>query len=114
MVVKMGLLKYDKEADCLYINISPRQSHVSFELSRRIAVDLDRQNRILGVEIIDASKVISSLFHKKIAKDEIRKLLCRIDEQDTLNLRFEFRGKKEEHASLAIPKFYKSPVLSVS
>lgn len=111
---KAGLLKYDRESDCLYVNVSRRQSHVSFELSRRIAVDLDRQNRILGVEIIDASKVISDLFHKKIAKAEIRNLLCSIDEQDTMNLRFSFRGRREEHASLAIPKFYKSPVLSVS
>ena len=110
----MGILKYDKEADALYVNISRRQSNVSFELSSRIAVDLDSRKRILGVEIIDASKVISDLFHKKISKEQIRNLLCRIDEQDTMNLRFSFRGNKEEHASLAIPKFYKSPVLSVS
>ena len=111
--MKVKILRYDEESDCLYVSIGSRQSHLTFELSRRIAVDLDRQNRVLGVEIIDASKVISDLFHKKVAKGEIKDLLCRIDKQDTINLRFGFRGR-EEHASLALPSFYKSPLLTVS
>ena len=111
---EMGALKYDKEADCLYVSISGKEGYSTVEISRKIAVDIDRSNRILGVELVDASKVISELFQEKVAKEDIQNLLCKIEEGETLNLRFAFRGERGRHATLSLPKFYQSPVLSVS
>ena len=129
----MASLKYDMEADCLYVSISSGRVHFArakcirhlrcgedadgnstVELSQRIAVDVDKANKVLGVELIDASRVISELFCEKVAKKDIANLLCRIADGETLTLQFAFKGQKNRHATLSIPKFYQSPVLSVS
>jgi len=110
----MASLKYDMEVDCLYVSISSGRGNSTVELSQRIAVDVDKANKVLGVELIDASRVISELFCEKVAKKDIANLLCRIADGETLTLQFAFKGQKNRHATLSIPKFYQSPVLSVS
>ncbi len=107
----MKILRYDADSDSLYVNVSSKKAYLSVELSPRIAVDLSESQRVVGVEILDASKVLSDLFHKAISKAKIASLLCKVSEDDAIYLKFTLEKDK---ASLALPKAYKSPVLAVS
>jgi len=105
----MKILEYDAESDSLYVNVSSKKAFLTAELSPRIGVDLSQSKSVVGVELLGASKVISELFGSRVPKSKVGKMLCRISDGDALYLNFEL-GKK--HASLAIPKTYKSPVLA--
>ncbi len=106
----MRNLEYDAESDSLYARITSKRTSLTVEISPRIGVDVSSDGRVTGVEILDASKVISDLFHKKISKNDIEKMLCKITEEDAVYLNFELN---DDRASLAVPKAYQSPVLSL-
>ncbi len=54
---------YDKEADAAYIYvrhpIKPGESKKTIELDKDIIIDLDKDGRLLGVEILNAKKILS-------------------------------------------------------
>jgi uncharacterized protein YuzE len=64
---------YDKEADAAYIyleeSISKGQSKKTIELNENIILDLDDNGKLLGIEILDASKILNekSLLSAQIA-----------------------------------------------
>jgi uncharacterized protein YuzE len=52
---------FDKEADAAYIylkKISPGEVKETIELNENIILDFDAQKRLIGIEILSASKVI--------------------------------------------------------
>jgi uncharacterized protein YuzE len=52
---------YDKEADAAYIYLkktSPGEAKETIELNENIILDFDSQNRLIGIEILAASKVV--------------------------------------------------------
>lgn len=49
-------LRVDQAADAVYLNLTDRQIEDSEEVADGIVVDYDAQGRIVGVEILDASK----------------------------------------------------------
>ena len=55
-------LEYDKEADAAYIYIDdPIEDggvKKTIELNENIILDFDKNNKLIGVEILDASKVL--------------------------------------------------------
>ncbi len=51
---------YDPKADALYIRLRKAAIDESDEISRGIIVDYDRKSRAIGVEILDASRLLSS------------------------------------------------------
>jgi uncharacterized protein YuzE len=104
---ELGIIRYDSESDSLYVNVSAKKAFITLEWSPRIGIDLSKDNQVVGVEILDASKVISDLFHKAVTKEKTKKLLCKIDQKDALYLKFEL-GK--DKAALIVPKPYKSPI----
>jgi len=56
-------LTFDKEADAAYIYfkvISPGEVSKTISLNESINVDLDREGRAIGIEILNASKNISA------------------------------------------------------
>lgn len=60
MVMKITL---DKEANAAYIylkDISPGEVKKTISLNNSINIDLDSEGRTLGIEILDASKNLSS------------------------------------------------------
>ena len=107
----MSLLRYDSDSDSLYVNVSSKKAYLSMEISQRIAVDLSESKKVVGVEILDASKVLSGLFHKIVSKSKLKNLLCSVSEDDAIYLNFKLENKR---ASLALPKAYKSPLLATS
>ena len=55
-------IEYDKEADAAYIYIEHPigfgQVSKTVELNEDIAIDFDKTGKLLGIEILDASKVL--------------------------------------------------------
>ena len=49
-------VRIDQAADAVYLNLTDRPIEVSEEVADGIVVDYDVQGRIVGVEILDASK----------------------------------------------------------
>ena len=53
------LINYDSGSDLLYIQLDKRiQQLTNVRLSENIVLDLGEENRIVGIEIMDASKNI--------------------------------------------------------
>ena len=52
------VFQYYSDSDMLYIKLTNRASTESEEVSPGIVLDFDEQNRIVGIEIEDASKFI--------------------------------------------------------
>ena len=57
-MVKLMIVDYDKEADALYVRFSDKKYQESKEVSNGVILDLDRDNHLIGIEIINASKVL--------------------------------------------------------
>jgi uncharacterized protein YuzE len=49
-------VRVDKAADAVYLNLTDRPIKDSAEVADGIVVDYDDEGRIVGVEILDASK----------------------------------------------------------
>ena len=49
-------MRVDHAADAVYVNLTDRPIKESEEVADGIVVDYDAQGRIVGVEILDASK----------------------------------------------------------
>ena len=49
---------YYSETDSLYIDLADRTSTDSLEVSPGVVIDLDSEQRIVGIDIEDASKVV--------------------------------------------------------
>ena len=55
--------EYDKESDAAYIyledSIEDGEAEKTIELNDNIIVDFDKNGKLLGIEILDASKVLN-------------------------------------------------------
>jgi uncharacterized protein YuzE len=49
-------VRVDREADAVYVNLTDRAINDSAEVADGIVVDYDDEGRIVGVEILDASR----------------------------------------------------------
>ena len=52
-------MKYYKETDSLYIDLSEKPSAESLEVAPGVVVDFDESNNIVGIDIDRASKVLN-------------------------------------------------------
>ncbi|MBF0541485.1 MAG: DUF2283 domain-containing protein, partial [Nitrospirae bacterium] len=52
------IFQYDKETDMLYIKLAEGVSIESDEVSEGIVFDYNEANRVIGIEIEDASKFV--------------------------------------------------------
>jgi uncharacterized protein YuzE len=59
-------VKYDKKVDALYISLAKGEYGKSRKVSGSIVVDEDKKGKILGVEILDASKNVPAFDPKKV------------------------------------------------
>lgn len=55
-------LRYDKKEDALYIRFNDKRYFESDEVRDGVIFDYDQQGRIIGIEILDASKVLPKGF----------------------------------------------------
>jgi len=49
-------VRVDSKADAIYLNLSDRQVEASEEVADGVILDYDIEGRVIGVEILDASK----------------------------------------------------------
>jgi uncharacterized protein YuzE len=52
-------IEYDREADALYVTFRSVVVDHSHEIEDGVVVDFDSENRIVGVEVLDASHRLS-------------------------------------------------------
>jgi len=53
MMVKV---EYDSKADAMYIWLRKAKYEISEELAENVIIDLDMNGRIIGIEVLDATK----------------------------------------------------------
>ncbi|MFA6329484.1 MAG: DUF2283 domain-containing protein [Candidatus Micrarchaeia archaeon] len=111
-MVRLSGLQYDEENDSLYVSISSKKASLSVEISPRISIDVSQSGRQpVGVEILEASRVLSDLFGRAISRQEVRRILCTVTSTDAIYLNFNLDGRQ---ASLAVQKAYQSPLLTAA
>lgn len=60
-------IEFDKEADAVYIEFNDGEFAANKKIDKNTIIDLDKDGRILGIEIINASKVISKDFLSNVS-----------------------------------------------
>ena len=65
-----GLVEYDKKVDAMYIWLRKAKCGISEELAENVIIDLDKKGRIIGIEVLDASKNIGKELVTKILDSE--------------------------------------------
>lgn len=53
-------MKYDPKVDAVYIDLAKGKYEASRKISDSIVVDEDKKGKVLGIEILDATKNISA------------------------------------------------------
>jgi uncharacterized protein YuzE len=66
----MVQVEYDKKADALYIWVRKAKYDISEELAENVIIDLDKAGRIIGIEVLDASKNMGQELVTKIINTE--------------------------------------------
>jgi len=63
-------VEYDSKADAMYIWLRKARYEISEELAENVIIDLDKRGRIIGIEILDASKNLGKELMNKILNTE--------------------------------------------
>ena len=66
----MVTVEYDKKADALYIWLRKAKYDISEELAENVILDLDKNGRIIGIEVLGASKNLGQELITKIINTE--------------------------------------------
>jgi uncharacterized protein YuzE len=66
----MVRVEYDSKADAMYIWLRKARYEISEELAENVIIDLDKRGRIIGIEILDASKNLGQELVSKILRTE--------------------------------------------
>lgn len=63
-------IHYDPKADAAYIELAKGKYEVSREISESVIVDEDKNGKILGVEVLDISKVFGPKFRANMESSQ--------------------------------------------
>jgi uncharacterized protein YuzE len=66
----MVQVEYDKKADAMYIWLRKAKYDISEELAENVILDLDKNGRIIGIEVLGASKNLGKDLVMKIIDTE--------------------------------------------
>ena len=66
----MVRVEYDRKADAMYIWLRKAKYDISEELAENVIIDLDKNGRIIGIEVLDASKNLGKELVTKILNTE--------------------------------------------
>jgi uncharacterized protein YuzE len=66
----MVRVEYDSKADAMYIWLRKARYEISEELAENVIIDLDKNGRIIGIEILDATKNLGKELINKILNTE--------------------------------------------
>ncbi|MFH0713514.1 MAG: DUF2283 domain-containing protein [Candidatus Micrarchaeota archaeon] len=110
----MANFNYDEEGDIFTIDISSKKAYLSLEVSPDLIVDLAANHQLTGIELLNASEVLSKLFGINIKKSELHKIHCAINQDAIENNEGLYATFKlgEKTAKVLIPTNYESPIVS--
>jgi uncharacterized protein YuzE len=60
-------IRYDSKVDAMYIELAKGKYEVSREISASVIVDEDKNGKVLGIEILDATENIPAFNPKNIS-----------------------------------------------
>lgn len=66
----MVRVEYDQKADAMYIWLRKAKYDVSEELAENVVLDLDKNGRIIGIEVLGASKNLGKELVTRILSTE--------------------------------------------
>ena len=66
----MVRVEYSEKSDAMYIWLRKAKYDISEELAENVIMDLDKRGRIIGIEVLDASKNIGKELVTKILETE--------------------------------------------
>lgn len=66
----MVRVEYDSKADAMYIWLRKARYEISEELAENVILDLDKSSRIIGIEILDATRKLGKQLLNKIVSTE--------------------------------------------
>jgi len=66
----MVRVEYDSKADAMYVWLRKARYEISEELAENVMIDLDKDGRIIGIEILDATKSLGKELMEKILSME--------------------------------------------
>lgn len=69
-VTLMVRVEYDQKTDAMYIWLRKAKYDVSEELAENVILDLDKNGRIIGIEVLEASKNLGKELVTKIVNTE--------------------------------------------
>ncbi|MDI6903907.1 MAG: DUF2283 domain-containing protein [Candidatus Bathyarchaeia archaeon] len=67
---RMVRVEYDSKVDAMYIWLRKAKYEISEELAENVIIDLDKNGRIIGIEILDVTKNIGRELIDKILSTE--------------------------------------------
>jgi uncharacterized protein YuzE len=70
VAAKMVRVEYDSKADAMYIWLRKAKYQISEELAENVIIDLNKSGRIIGIEILDATKNLGKELINKILNTE--------------------------------------------
>jgi len=59
-------VRYDKKVDAMYIHAEEGEYSVSEEIGEGVIIDISKEGKVMGMEILDASEKFSQKALKKI------------------------------------------------
>lgn len=59
-------ITFDKEADAVYIEISEEEFKTNKKMDNETIIDLDKNGKIIGIELLNVSKIMSKNFLSEI------------------------------------------------
>ncbi len=66
----MVRVEYDPKADAMYLWLRKAKYDISEELAENVVIDLDKNGRIIGIEVLDASKNLGKELVTRIINTE--------------------------------------------
>ena len=66
----MVRVEYNEKADAMYIWLRKAKYDISEELAENVVLDLDKNGRIIGIEVLDASKNLGKELVTRILSTE--------------------------------------------
>ncbi len=108
-----NILRYDPDADAMYVRVSSRHAWESLEINHNLNIDLDRNGKVVGVELLDVRRFVKRLFGHSVEPEAIKDLKIRIlsESKQELVLDMRYSGERIRYA---IPSAYTSPLVSIS
>ena len=107
----MNIVRYDPEANAMYVRLSSRKAWETMEINHHVNVDLDRSGHVVSVELLDLRKFIENIFGKNLTEAKLKsvKIHARTESGSELILDMNYAG---ERAYYAIPQAYTSPLVA--